>query len=62
MLFVKRMLIFLIHSVICLFSLMGWNLFFDPVAVTFVSVLLVAIFGIFGLAIVVILHSLGWAF
>ncbi len=61
-LFVKRMLIFLIHSVIGLFSLMGWNLFFEPVAITVVSVLLVAIFGIFGFVIVVILHGLGWAF
>lgn len=61
-LFVRRMLLFLIHSVIGLFALMGWNLLFEPVRITLVSVLLVAIFGIFGFAAVVILHSLGWAF
>jgi hypothetical protein len=56
---IKRMFIFAIHGVIGLFALMGWNMFFDPVRINIISVAVVAIGGIFGLAGIVILHYLG---
>jgi hypothetical protein len=58
----KRFLWLAINSVIGLFALMGWNLLFTPVVINFWSVILVALFGIFGLIAVVVLHFLGVAF
>lgn len=57
--FVKRMVLFLINSLIGLFALMGWNYLFDPVVINFWSVILVALLGIVGLIAVVGLHFLG---
>lgn len=60
--FAKRFIWLAINSLIGLFALMGWNLLFTPVTINVWSVLLVAIFGIFGLIAVVLLHVFGWAF
>lgn len=60
--FVKKMIIFLINSVIGLFALMGWNYLFSPVVINVWSVLAVALFGIVGLVGVVGLHFLGVLF
>lgn len=62
--FVKRMLLFLINSLIGLFALIGWNVLFpmQAVVINIWSVLLVALFGIVGLIAVVGLHFLGVAF
>jgi hypothetical protein len=60
--FAKRFIWLAVNSLVGLFALMGWNLLFTPVTINLWSVLLVAIFGIFGLIAVVALHFLGWAF
>lgn len=57
--FLRGMLMFALNTVIGFFALFGWNVLFSPLKINFLSVLIVAIGGIFGLAIVAILHFLG---
>lgn len=60
--FVKRLLWLAINSVVGIFALLGWNALFTPVVINVWSVLFVAIGGILGLIVVVVLHILGIAF
>ena len=61
--FVKNLFVLAINSVIGFFALFGINLFLsNPIPINFWSVIIVAIGGIFGLIIELILHFLGWAF
>jgi hypothetical protein len=53
----------IINSVLGFFALFGINLILsNPIPINFWSVIIVAIGGIFGLALELILHFLGWAF
>ena len=62
--FAKHLVKWVINSIIGVFALLGWNVIFwgIPLAVNFWSVLLVAVGGIVGLIIVVLLHFLFGAF
>ena len=61
--FVKKVFIFMINSIIGIFALIGFNyLTHTGVAINFWSVIITAIGGIIGFAIVVGCHYLGWAF
>jgi hypothetical protein len=62
-LFMKRMVLVLINSLLGFFALFGWNALFPwDITINVWSVLLVAIFGIIGLIIVIALHFFGVAF
>ncbi len=54
--FAKNLIWFGLNSLLGLMALTGWNILFPDVAINIWSVLLVAIFGIFGLIAVVLLH------
>jgi len=59
----KKVFIFIINSVIGLFALFGFNYLFNVgVTINFWSVIITAIGGIIGFAVVVGMHYLGWAF
>lgn len=61
--FVKNIFFLIINSVIGFFALYGINFFLsDPIPINFWSVIIVAVGGVFGLVIELILHFLGWAF
>ena len=62
---VKRFVVLVLNSLIGLFALQGFNLLFaqnNPVVINFWSVLITAIGGIIGFAVVVAFHFLGVAF
>ena len=60
---VKKVFIFIINSVIGIFALFGFNYITNAgITINFWSVLITAIGGIVGFAIVVGMHFLGWAF
>jgi len=60
---VKKIFIFMLNSVIGIFALIGFNVLFHAgVTINFWSVIITAIGGIIGFAIVVGAHYLGWAF
>lgn len=60
---VKRVFILVINSVIGIFALIGFNYLTQTgVAINFWSVIITAIGGIIGFAIVLGCHYLGWAF
>ena len=60
---VKRVFILIINSVVGIFALIGFNsIFHAGVTINFWSVIITAIGGIIGFAIVVGAHYLGWAF
>jgi hypothetical protein len=60
---VKKVFLFILNTIIGIFALIGFNsVFHANVAVNFWSVIITAIGGIIGFAIVVISHYLGWAF
>lgn len=60
---IKKLFIFIISSVIGMFALFGFNyLFYADVAINFWSIIITAIGGIIGFAVVVGMHYLGWAF
>jgi hypothetical protein len=62
-LLVRRVIILAINSIIGIFALMGFNILFNAgVQINFWSVIITAIGGIFGFAIVLILHYLKLAF
>jgi hypothetical protein len=59
--FVKRLILLAVNSIIGLLALMGWNILFplQTLKINFLSVLIVALSGIFGFIGVVVLHFLG---
>jgi len=60
--FAKHLLWFGLNSLLGLLALSGWNILFPDVAINWLSVVLVAIFGILGLIAIVALNFLGIAF
>lgn len=61
--FLKKITLLIINSVIGFFALFGVNLFLStPIPINFWSVIIVAIGGIFGLILELILHFFGVAF
>lgn len=60
---VKKFFILLINSIIGLFALMGFNFLTNAgITINFWSIIITAIGGIIGFAIVLGMHFLGWAF
>jgi len=60
---IKNAIVLVINSVVGFFALYGVNLFLsDPIPINFWSIIIVAIGGVFGLIIELILHFLGWGF
>nr|MCK4929461.1 pro-sigmaK processing inhibitor BofA family protein [Nanoarchaeota archaeon] len=60
---VKKVFILIINSIIGIFALIGFNtLFHANITINFWSVIITAIGGLIGFAIVVGCHYLGWAF
>jgi len=60
---VKNVFVLIINSIVGFFALYGVNLFLsDPIPINFWSIIIVAVGGVFGLIIELILHFLGWAF
>ena len=60
---VKKFFILVINSIIGLFALMGFNFLTSAgITINFWSIIITAIGGIIGFAIVLGMHFLGWAF
>jgi hypothetical protein len=61
--FVKKVLLFMINSVVGILALIGFNsVFHAGIAINIWSVLITAIGGVIGFVIVLGMHYLGWAF
>ena len=60
---VKKVFILIINSIIGIFALIGFNILFHAnITINFWSVIITAIGGLIGFAIVIGCHYLGWAF
>jgi len=61
--FVKRIILFIINSIVGLLALIGFNVVFHAgIQINIWSVLITGIGGVIGFLIVLGMHYLGWAF
>jgi hypothetical protein len=61
--FVKRVILFIINSIVGLLALIGFNVVFHAgIQVNIWSILITGIGGVIGFLIVLGMHFLGWAF
>ncbi len=61
--FVKRIILFIVNSIVGLLALIGFNVLFNAgIGINIWSILITGIGGVIGFLIVLGMHYLGWAF